>query len=39
MTNDSNSCGGSCLLIFAGMVLIAEDHPILGFLVILAGLD
>lgn len=33
------SCGGSCLMIFAGLVLIAEDHPILGLLVILAGLD
>ena len=30
--------GGSCLLIVAGLVLIAEDHPILGFLVLLAGL-
>ena len=39
MATESNSCSGSFLLIFAGLVLISEDHPILGFLVILAGLD
>ncbi len=38
MATESNSCGGSCLLIIVGLVLIAEDHPILGFLVLLAGL-
>ena len=36
MATESND--GGCLLIFAGMVLIAEDHPILGILVILVGL-